>query len=265
SCRVAGPRRPGHASRLVHLGHRRRRTRADRRCAGLNPRRTPPRPHADSARADGRPGHEPRSPLRAPRRDHRSARRLAARRRLSRHLPSAGGRVRPLLGRGLSRNIPPVRTHRRVFPAEGVPSERLEEAVREPRGSARAYRQRVHRYRAIPVARPRSTLRKTSEVARITQAGYAGEPETRRRRSARSDESRSAAQPDRYFTTVSVTSTFQTSPLTLSVAVEYWADWPSLSTIESLVRNDLNAGCATLAPLLGTLSIDESSTVRSSL
>src|SRR4249919_3783300 len=44
------------------------------------------------------------------------------------------------------------------------------------------------------------------------------------------------------FTTVSVTSTFTISPLTLSVAVVNWEVWPSRSTIESLARNERNDG-----------------------
>ena len=97
SRRRARARRAGDASRLVHdaaasseglrliaeglrtLLRARRRARAD-----------------DPARAHGRAGHQSRPPLRAPRDDHRAARRVAARRRLPRHLPPAGGRIRYL-------------------------------------------------------------------------------------------------------------------------------------------------------------------------
>src|SRR5205807_4471568 len=50
-----------------------------------------------------------------------------------------------------------------------------------------------------------------------------------------------------YFTTVSVTSTFTISPLTLSVAVVNCAVPPSFRTIESVARNDRKVGLPLVA------------------
>src|SRR5262249_49714288 len=51
-----------------------------------------------------------------------------------------------------------------------------------------------------------------------------------------------------HFTTVSVTSTLVTSPLTLSVAVVNWPVCPSFRIIELLARNDRNDGCCDALP-----------------
>ena len=74
---------------IVHVGNGRGRTAPDRRRPRRDAGVTARRKDADPARAHGRTGDEPRASIRTPRRDHRPARRLAARRRLPRHLPPA--------------------------------------------------------------------------------------------------------------------------------------------------------------------------------
>ena len=159
SCRDARPRWAGHASGLVHGGNRSGRAAAHCRRPRGDPRVTARTDGRFSARAHGRTGHEPRPPVRAPRGHHRHAGRLTARRRVPRHVPSADGGIRHLLGSGLSGDVPGVRRDRRLLATEGVSFERLEEAVRQPSGSARAHRQRLPRARTVPADPQRSEVR----------------------------------------------------------------------------------------------------------
>ena len=155
-----------------------------------------PRGTADPARTHRRAGHQPRSPLRASRDDHRAARRVAARRRLPRHLPPARGGLRHLLRtRGIARRSR-VRSDCRHRPDQGLSPERLEEAVRQPRRSARAHRQGMPRPRAVPAAAERSALRAPADAARDAEARYAREPAAGRRRSVGRAQPADTAQAD---------------------------------------------------------------------
>ena len=84
-----------------------------------------------------------------------------ARRRLPRHLPSAGVRLRHLLAGGLCDDVHAVRPAGRLRAAEGVSPERLEEAARQPRRSPRAHRRGLPRPRAVPPAGQRPAVPRT--------------------------------------------------------------------------------------------------------
>ena len=135
--------------------------------AGVTSRRA----DAAAARAHGRPGHEPRPPVRASRGDHRHARRLAARRRVPRHVPPADRGIRHLLGgRAIAQTFRAFGAIVGLLATEGVPPERLEEAVRQPRRSARAHRQRLPRARAVPAHPQRFAVRRAADAARDAQS-----------------------------------------------------------------------------------------------
>ena len=155
-----------------------------------------PRCTADPARAHRRAGHQPRPPLRTSRDDPRARRRIAAGWRLPRHLPPAGGGIRYLLRTGVSRDVRGVRSDRRHRPHQGLSPERLEEAVRQPRRSARAHRQGLPRPRAVPAAAERPALRAPADAARDAQARYAREPAQGRRRSVGHAQPADTAQAD---------------------------------------------------------------------
>ena len=93
------------------------------------------------------------------------------------------GRLRHLLRRRISGDVPAVRSDRRPRPHQGLPPERLEEALRQPRRSARAHRQGMPRARAVPAAGERRAVRGSADAARDAETRNAGEPAQRRRRS----------------------------------------------------------------------------------
>ena len=106
------------------------------------------RKNAAPARAHRRSGHEPWPPIRAPRRDHRSARWLAAVGVCldTCHLLASGYDIcSETATTRLSGNL----GRSSVLAAQGLPLQRFEEALRKPRGSSRAYRQGLPRARAF--------------------------------------------------------------------------------------------------------------------
>ena len=130
-----------------------------------------------AARAHRGPGADARVPLRASRGDHRAPRRLAARRRLPRHLPPRRVRLRHRRAeRDTTTTFAAFERLVGLDRLQGVSRQRLEEAVRQPRRSARAHRRRLPRRArsagcsTTPVCRPADPDR-DGEVDGLGEAG----------------------------------------------------------------------------------------------
>ena len=95
---------------------------------------------------------------------------------------------------GYDGDVPAVREDRRLLAAEGVPPQRLEEAVRQPRRSPRAHRQGMPRPRAVPAPPQRSALREAADAAGDAEGGHAADAQGERRRPAGQDEPRRPAR-----------------------------------------------------------------------